>query len=43
MNYETKEQVDLNVPVEIEETEVENLAAALQVRSGVRAGLQPCL
>jgi hypothetical protein len=43
MNYETKEQIESTLPVELEEAELENIAVALQVRSGVRAGLQPCL
>jgi hypothetical protein len=43
MNYETKDQLDQNVAVEIEETELETIATAMQVRSGIRAGLAPCL
>ena len=45
MNYETKEQFDGEETVEIEQTELENVATAMQVRSGIQAGrgIQPCL
>ena len=43
MNHETNEQLEANLAVELEETELETIAAALQVRSGIRAGLLPCL
>ena len=45
MNYETTEQPDRNVAAEIDETELEAIAAGMKVRTGIRAGhaLQPCL
>jgi hypothetical protein len=43
MNYETKERNHADAAVEIETTELETIAAARQVQSGVRAGLSPCL
>jgi hypothetical protein len=45
MNYETNEQLDRNVAAEIDETELETVAAGMKVRTGIRAGhaLIPCL
>ena len=43
MNHETKEQLDPQVRIEVDETELEAIAAALQVQSGLRAGIIPCL
>ena len=45
MNYETNEQLEANLAAELEETELETIATALQVRGGIQAGrgVQPCL
>ena len=43
MNNETKTEFDQNAPVEIDETELETIAASLRVRSRVQAGLSPCI
>jgi hypothetical protein len=47
MNNQSKPEFDPNAVVEIEETELEAIAEALRVRSGLQAGvkrgLQPCL
>jgi hypothetical protein len=43
MNHETKERNHADAAVEVEAAELETIAAALQVQSGVRAGLSPCL
>ena len=45
MNHELNDQLDPAANVEIEETEMDSIANALQVRTGVRAGLkiQPCI
>ena len=43
MNHEPKEQFDANLAGEIEETELETIAIALQVQTGIWAGLSPCL
>ena len=43
MNNETKTGFDPNAAIEIEDTELETIAAALRVRSGLRAGLLPCV
>jgi hypothetical protein len=42
MNHEANEQVDQETTVEIE---LETIAAAIQIQSGIRAGrsIQPCL
>jgi len=39
MNDKTKEPD----PTEIDDSELENIIAGMPVRSGVRAGIQPCL
>ena len=36
-------EFDRDVAVEIEKTELESIAAALRVSSGLQAGLIPCL
>ena len=47
MNNEAKNEFDQTVAVEIEETELKTLAAAMLVRSGLQAGssrtIQPCI
>src|SRR6266511_2070410 len=47
MNNETKTEFNQNAEVEINEIELETIAASLRVRSGLQAGLarsiQPCL
>lgn len=45
MNTETNDQLEADLAVELEETELETIATALQVRSEIRAGrsLQPCI
>ena len=42
MNNETKTEFDRKA-IEIEQTELETVADALRVRSGLLAGLSPCL
>jgi hypothetical protein len=42
MNNETNNPIDRNAEVEIDETELETLAAGLPVHSGVRGGINPC-
>ena len=47
MNNETKTELDQHAVVEIDETDLETIAATLRVRSGLQAGaarsLIPCL
>ena len=46
MNEETRNNIELEATAEIDGTELEAIADALRVRSGVTAGartLQPCL
>jgi hypothetical protein len=45
MNNEPNNTLDRNAAIEIEQTELETIAATLQVRSGLRAGraIQPCI
>jgi hypothetical protein len=45
MERETNEQLGRNVAAEIDETELETVAAGMKVRTGIRAGhaIQPCL
>jgi hypothetical protein len=43
INNETKTEFDQNAVVEIDETELETIAASLRVRSGLQAGIQPCI
>jgi hypothetical protein len=45
MNTETNDQLEADLAVEREEAELETIATALQVRSGIPAGrgLQPCI
>ena len=43
MNNETKTALDQNTVVEIDETELEAITASLRVRSGLQAGLLPCV
>ena len=44
MNYET-EKLDPQVAVQLEDAELETIATAMQVQTGVRAGrsIQPCI
>ena len=43
MNYGTKEQFGQNAAVELDETELETITASMHVRTGIRAGLLPCI
>jgi hypothetical protein len=45
MKPEMKEQLDRSGPIETEAAELEMIATAMQVRSGIRAGrdIQPCI
>ena len=43
MNTETKNELDRNSVAEIEETELDAIAAGLPVHSGVKAGITPCI
>ena len=46
MNDETKTNIEIEGAAEIERTELESIADALRVRSGVTAGartIQPCI
>jgi len=46
MNHETKTNIEIEAAAEIEGTELESIADALRVRSGVTAGartIQPCI
>ena len=45
MNHETTQQLDASFAVETTETELEIIAKAMQVRSGIQAGrgIQPCI
>jgi hypothetical protein len=43
LSHEQKNDVDQMPAVEVEEAELEAIAAALRVRSGLQAGLIPCL
>jgi hypothetical protein len=44
MNNETQQDAEQNVGAHTEETEIDAIAAAVQVRAGIRAGRQlvPC-
>jgi hypothetical protein len=43
LSYEQKDDVDQTPAVQVEQAELEAITAALRVRSGLQAGLQPCL
>ena len=43
LSYEQKDDVNQTPSTEIEEAELEIIAAALRVRSGLQAGLMPCI
>ena len=43
MNNETKTEFDQNAVVEIDETDLDTIVASLRVRSGLQAGLLPCI
>ena len=43
MNGETKGALTEFEPDEISETELETIIAGIDVRSGIKAGLSPCL
>jgi hypothetical protein len=43
LSYEQKDAVNQTPTAKIEEAELEIIAAALRVRSGLQAGLIPCI